>query len=282
LRRDIRVVRSCALEALRDFRWHEYAPFGWILAIQLVVLVLAMNLGSGLGMATAGGLARVLGEERQLHYPGFYLYLPVFSSVVESFCYTLPGSVLIPLSLVRILAPMDPDLRTGSGVVRRLRQAFPPTLVASLLSLGLLSGWQWIVVGLGPAALLRGWVPGFAGVVMVWGISLLGAYAVAALFLYVPVVAIRPRATFVDALRDGVSEGTHLLGFTLLLVVLFSLPTLPALFIVQLQSGFLVEKLRPEVVGYGLAIYMILTSLASYLTYAAVARLHWADQAEYA
>jgi hypothetical protein len=279
MRRDIRVVRSCALEALRDFRWHEYAPFAAILAIQLLVLTLAMNLGSGVGMATAGGLVRLLGQEHQLHYPGFFVYLPVLGLVVESFCYTLPGSVLIPLSLIRILSPMDPDLRTGTDTVRRLRQAFPPTLVAALLNLGILSAWQW-VISVGPPLLLRTEQLDPDAVLVTWAISLLGAYAAAALFLYVPVAAIRSGATFVEAIRQGVSEGLRLFGYTLLLVIAFSLPSLPALFLVQLQPMLLLEKLRPEMIGYGLALYMILASLGTYLTYASVARLHWADQME--
>jgi hypothetical protein len=47
---------------------------------------------------------------------------------------------------------------------------------------------------------------------------------------------------------------------------------------VQLGAGFISEKLRPEVIGFLLAAYAAIMSVASYFTYAAAARLHWAAQ----
>jgi hypothetical protein len=279
MKRSFRVVRSCAWEAVRDFRWHEYAPFGWILAAELVFLALAMNLGTGLGMATAGGIARLVGAEKQIHFPVFFLYLPLLGSMVEAFLYAAPGSVLIPLALIRIMAPMDHALASGAGVMPRLKQALGPTLTVSLLNLALLSGWQWFL-NAGPGSLARSALPGFQGIAVTWGISLLGAFTIAALFIYVPVVAIRPGVRYIQAIRLGVREGRRLLLYTLFLVLLFSLPALPVLMMLQLKTALLVEKLRPEVVGYGLGLYMILISVGTYLTYAAAARLHWAGEEE--
>ena len=54
MHRNFRVARACGVEAAQDFQWHEYAPFAWILGAQLLFLLLALNLGSTIGMGTAG------------------------------------------------------------------------------------------------------------------------------------------------------------------------------------------------------------------------------------
>jgi len=279
MRRDFRIVRACAKEAMRDFGWHEYAPFGWILGAQLLFLLLSMNLGSGWGMATAGSVARLLGAEGQLQYPQFFIYLPSLASIVEAFLYAIPGSVLIPLALIRILAPMDHALAEGYGVVLRLKQAFLPTLVASVVSAALQIGWQW-VVSMGLAPILRSALTGFQGAAAIWLVSVLGAFVIAALFLYVPIAAIRPGAKFREAMIGGVNEGVRLIGFTLLFILAFSWPALPFLMLVQLNAAFICEKLRPEMIAVALALYAVLISGASYLIYASAARLHWAELAE--
>ncbi len=279
MQRDFRVTRSCAKEALRDFHWREYAPFGWILAAQLLFLVLAMNLGHEWGMATAGGLARLLGAEKQLHYPQFYVFLPSLLSIFEAILYTVPGSLLIPLSLIRVLAPMDHALAEGHGVGSRLKQAFLPTFAAGLLGAGLLWVWQYLL-RIGPEPLLRSTLSGFQGTLAIWGLSVLGAYAISAFFIYVPIAAIRPGATFRESFAKGLLEGVELFGSTMFFILLFSWPALPFLLIAGLKSLVIIEKLRPEVVGIIMGIYMVLISTASYLTYAAAARLHWAEMAE--
>lgn len=279
MRRDFRVVRACATEAVRDFGWHEYAPFGWILGAQLVFLVLAMNLGSAWGMATAGSVARLLRAEGQLHYPQFYAYLPMLASHVEAFLYVIAGSLLIPFALIRILAPMDHALAEGYGVGPRLKQAFLPTLVALVAGGALQYGWQW-VVSQGAVPILRIALPGFKGVAAIWVVSVLGAFVIAAVLLYVPIAAIRPGAKFGEAISGGVKEGLRLLLFTLLFIFVFSLPALPFLMLVQLHATFLSAKLRPETIGVALGLHAVLNSAASYLIYASAARLHWAEQAE--
>jgi hypothetical protein len=276
MKRTFRVARSCALEALRDFHWHEYAPFGWMLAAQLLFLVLAMNLGTVVGMATAGGLSRLVGAEQQLHYPRFFLFLPNLVSIVEAFLYTIPGSILIPLSLIRVLAPMEHASAKGRNVLHRVRRAILPTLIAFLAAVGLLLGWQWVLSAwLGPA--IQGAIP-IQGTATVWGVSILGAYLISAVFLYVPIAAISPDSRPGAALADGFREGLSLIGFSLFFILAFSWPALPLLMFVQLGASFISDKLRPEVIGILLGLYAAIVSVASYFTYAAAARLHWAAQ----
>jgi hypothetical protein len=278
MQRNFRVARACAVEAARDFRWREYAPFGWILGVQLLFVLLALNLGTTIGMGTAGAAVRLFTGDPPIHYPTFFLILPNVTSWLEVFLYTIPGAVLIPLAIARIRAPMDPELQ-GPGLKPRLRRAVPPTLIAGLVNLGLLFGWQWLF-NQALVPLLRASFPGFQGNVTIWGISLLGAYALSAVLLYVPIVAIGPGATLVPALKNGVAEGVKLFKWTLLFVLVFSLPAMPFLLVMQLMVGFISERMRPEMVAVIIAIYSILISLGTYLAYAAAARLHWASQME--
>jgi sulfite exporter TauE/SafE len=86
--------------------------------------------------------------------------------------------------------------------------------------------------------------------------------------------------TFVGALRGGISEGLRLFKWTVLYLLLFALPALPFLMAIQLGTAFMAERMRPEMIAVVVAIYSILISFATYLTYAAAARLHWASQVE--
>ncbi|HEU4940064.1 MAG TPA: hypothetical protein VFT97_00440 [Candidatus Eisenbacteria bacterium] len=278
MNRNFRVARACGVEAARDFMWREYAPFSWILGAQLLFLLLALNLGTTIGMATVGAVIRLFAGDGPLHYPSFFLYLPNVTSWVELVLYTLPGAVLIPLAIARIQAPMDPELQ-GEGFKARIRRAWPPTLVAGLMTLALLAGWQWLF-GKAVVPLIRASFPGLQASAAIWGLSLLGAYSLSALFLYVPVMALHRNMTFVGALRGGIGEGFRLYKWTVLYVLLFSLPALPFLMAIQLGTAFMAERMRPEMIAVVVGIYSILISFATYLTYAAAARLHWASQVE--
>jgi hypothetical protein len=278
MNRNFRVARACGVEAARDFMWREYAPFGWILGAQLLFLLLALNLGTTIGMATVGAIIRLFVGDAPLHYPSFFLYLPNVTSWVELVLYTLPGAVLIPLAIARIQAPMDPDLQ-GEGFKARIRRAWPPTLVAGLLTLALLVGWQWLF-GKAVVPLIRASFPGLQATAAIWALSLVGAYSLSALFLYVPVIALQRNMTFVGALRGGIGEGVRLFKWTLLYMLLFSLPALPFLMAIQLGTAFMAERMRPEMIAIVVGIYSILISFATYLIYAAAARLHWASQVE--
>ena len=279
MQRNFRIARACAREAVRDFNWHEYAPFGWILGAQLALLFLAVYLWTPIGMALAGGLTQAIHGERSIHYPVFFIFLPITYSWLEVFLYAIPGSLLIPLALIRIMSPMDPALSERRGVVARLKQAFLPTFLASAVNVAILFAWQWLVEK-GPQPILRSAYPGFVGVVAVWTLSLLGGYLFAALLVYVPIAAIRPGATLGEAVKVGVSEGWSLLLYTFFFQLIFTLPALPFLLATQLRAQFIVDRLYPEVIAVILALYAALISVANYLTYAAAARLHWAAQAE--
>jgi hypothetical protein len=279
MQRNFRIARACAREAVRDFHWREYAPFGWILGAQLLFLLLALNLDSPMGMAIAGGMSRLAHGEAPLHYPVFFLDLPFVSAILELFLYALPGSILIPLALIRIMEPMDPALEQGEAVKQRLRRAFLPTVTAAGLNLGLLYLWQWLV-NVGPAPLFRASLPGFPGILVVWAVSVIGAYALSAILIYVPIAAVRPGANFRSSMKEGLGEGRELFGYTVFLLLAFALPALPFLMVTQLKAAFIAERLRPEIVAIALAFYSTLISAASYFSYAAAARLHWAAKAE--
>ena len=279
MERNFRTVRACAAEAVRDFSWREYAPFGWILAAELLFILLAWNLSSVIGMGTVGMLVRLFQGDAALHYPVFFLLLPTISSWLEAFLYTIPGAVLIPLALIRMMAPMEHALSSPEAVRKRLRQAAPLTLLATVLSALLLFGWQFVVNGL-LTMLVRVVLSGFPAIATTWGLSVLGAYALSAFFIYVPILAIRPGASFRGSWNEGIHEGTRLLGWTLLFVVIFALPSLPFLFAQQLLAGFISNHLRPEMVAVLIALYAITISVASYITYATAARLHWALHVE--
>ena len=278
MKRTFRVARACGVEAARDFQWGEYAPFGWILAVQLLFLSLVLNLGNIVGMATAGAAVRLFGGEAPIHYPTFFLYLPNATSWLELFLYTVPGAVLIPLSIARIQAPMDPELE-GAGLKARLKNAWLPTLVAGILMALLLWGWQWLF-NQAIVPLVRASLPGFQSNAIIWAGSMLGAYSLSALFLYVPIIALQPGAKLVGAIRDGLREGARLYKYTILYVLIFALPAIPFLMAMQLGMAFIAERMSPEVVVVLVGLYSILISLATYLTYASAARLHWASQME--
>lgn len=275
MKRDVRIARTCAVEAVKDFHFREYAPFGWMLAAHLLFLILALNLEATPAQATVGALARTIYGKESVHYPGFFLYLPSLAAIFEAFLYSVPGAVLIPLALIRTMAPMEPASTRSKPVGPRLKSAFLPTLVVSLANVGLLAGWQWLFTK-GPGPFLTHAFPGFTGAALAWGLGVLGAYAIAALFIYVPIVAVRPGTRFGEALRSGIGEGVRLFRYTLAFIILFALPVLPVLLLVQSRPAFIVERMRPEIIPFALMLYAVLISAATYLTYAAAARLHWA------
>lgn len=279
MQRNFRIARACAREAVRDFHWHEYSPFAWILGVQILFFLLALNLDTPMGMALVGGLTRMIHGDGPLHYPVFFKDLPYVSAIVELFLYSIPGSVLIPLALIRIMEPMDASLLQKEAATARLRRAFLPTFVAALLNVGILYVWQWLI-NVGPAPLFRASLPGFTGVLVIWIVSVLGAYALTAILIYVPIAAVRPQTTFMTAMKDGLSEGRELFGFTVFLLIAFALPALPFLLLTQLKAAFIIDRLRPELVAFALALYCLLISIATYFTYGAAARLHWAASAE--
>ena len=273
MRLSSRLAWACISRATQAFHWVDYAPFGWILGAQILFLLLAVNLGSGVGMATVGGVTRMLQGDEPIHYPGFFLYLPSLASILEAFLYAIPGSVIIPLALTRILYRTHPAQARAHSVAARLRHAFLPTLLAWVVEAALLVAWQW-AVSVGPSPFLTNRLPGNPGIIAIWAVSVLGAYAIAALFVYVPMVAIRPEYSFVQTIREGFREGFSYFPFTLTFILVFSLSALPFLFVTQLSAESIVDRLQPELVALLLAIYSAIVSVASYLIFAAAMRLH--------
>ena len=275
MKRDVRIARTCAVEAVKDFHFREYAPFAWILAAHLLFLVLALNLEAAPAMASVGAMTRLIFGRESVHYPGFFVYLPSTAAIFEAFLYSIPGAVLIPLALIRTMAPMEPAEIRNQPIGHRLRSAFFPTMVASLVNVGLLTAWQWLYQK-GPGPLLTKLLPGFIGDAFAWLVAVLGAYAIAAIFIYVPIVAVRPGTRFGEAIRNGIAEGVRLFWYTFVFIIIYALPVLPVLLIVQSRPAFIVERMRPEIIPIALMVYAVLISAATYLTYAASARLHWA------
>lgn len=281
--RDIRSVRAAALEALGSFRLHEFAPLGWILAAELVVLFLAMNLGATWGMGTAGWLSGRLAGEGALHYPDFYAFLPNLMSDVEAVLYLIAGSVLIPLLVTRVLRPVDPTAFPAGSTAARLKQAFLPVLLATILWLGLTIGWQWVLnqppVLKAIRAVFRGGIIGAAGVA---GIGLIVAYAIWTFFVYVPASAVQPGRGFGAAFGGGIREGLSSFFPTFLVIIGLQLPAAAILMVLQAMGPFLVTQIRPEIIGVLIGVYAALSLLATFFIYSAAARFYQARHGEVA
>ena len=125
-------VRKCSGEALANFSWREYAPFAWLLAAELLFLILASNLGSTWGMATAGRIAHLVGGDGATRNPGFFVHLPAIFAYVETGIYTLAGGLRegIPLlwgTFLYLLLFSIPAL-----VMQAIVQLFPTLIVIRL------------------------------------------------------------------------------------------------------------------------------------------------------
>src|SRR5262249_43115373 len=140
---NFRLAWACVREALRDFHWREYVPFAWILLVQLLMLVLASSLGAPWGMGTAGALMRRILGDRALHYPASFYMLPTFMALFGAALYLVLGSVAIPVSLVRIFAPMEGAGAPSAARDGRILRAFLATLCVTAVTIVVLIGWQW-------------------------------------------------------------------------------------------------------------------------------------------
>ena len=239
---------------------------------ELIFIYLASNLGTPWGMKGAGWIMRTAGEPA-LHYPASFLFLSYAYARVESFLFAVAGSFLIPLSLARIERPEDGSSR-GSGTVRRALRAYPATFVAFLLSFALLYAWEYLLQ-IGPSRWIHAFRGGIVGDLVTWCFGVLGAFALAAIFLYVPVRAVSDAGSFGDSLFGGIGEGLRALWPTLFIVLLFAWPTLIFLAPIQLIPRILVTRFRPELVAILIAIAAVLNSFVNYFIYSATARFHW-------
>jgi hypothetical protein len=240
---------------------------------ELLFVYLASNLGKPWGMSVAGWIMRSTGEPA-VHYPASFIFLSSAYARVESFLFAVPGSFLIPLSLARIQAPMAGAAPTGTETVRRARRAYLVTLVGYLLNFALLLAWEFLLQA-GPKRWFAGLLGGIKAELLTWGVGVLVAFAIAAVFLYVPVRAVEEGPSFRDALWGGIGEGLRSFGPTLFIVLAFAWPTLLVLAPIQLRPTVIVTRFRPELMAVLIGIAAALNSFVNYYIYSAAARLHW-------
>ena len=273
---DLRNARLSIHEAWRDFRWVEYRPFAWVLVPELLFLLAALRLGTPWGMAGAGWVLGSLGEPG-LHYPASFLLLSSGYARFDALIFAFLGSFLIPLGIARIQAPMIETPSTGSGTVGRARRAYGVTLVAYILNFVVLLAWEFLLQ-VGPSRWIHSFLGGIKGDILTWLVGILVAFAVAAVFLYVPIRAVEDGATFGGSLGGGLGEGIRKFGATLLLMLVFSWPALVVLALIQIQPALVVTRFRPELMAVLLAIAAVLNTFVNYFIYSAGSRLHWLGQ----
>ena len=271
---DFRSARASIGEAWRDFRWLEYRPFLWMMLAELLFLFLASNLATPWGMAGAGFILRTSGEPA-VHYPSSFLYVISTFARMETVIFALAGSFLIPLSLARIQAPMIGASPTGPEAVGRAWRAYPVTLVGYLLNVALLIGWEY-ALAVGP----RRWIvasfgSGLKGELLIWGVGTLISFAIAAIFIYIPIRAVEAGSKFGDALWGGIREGLKAFLPTLFLVLVFAWPAMLLLAPLQIAPNLIVARVRPELTVILLALVAVANSFVNYLIFAAASRLHW-------
>jgi hypothetical protein len=269
---DFRNARVSIRDAWRGFHWREYRPFAWMMLVELLFVCLAMNLGKPWGMAGAGPILRLSGE-RAVHYPASFVFLSSAYARVESFLFAFAGSFLIPLSLVRIMGTLSARPLTGAETVRRARRAYRVTLAGYILNFALLLAWEFLLP-VGPHRWFGALLGGFKADLLTWCVGVLVAFAIAVVFLYVPIRAVEENATFRGALWDGIGEGFRSFGPTLVIVLAFAWPALLFLAPVQLAPMLLVARFRPELTAILIAIAAVMNSFVNYFIYSAASRLH--------
>jgi hypothetical protein len=279
--RDIRTIRAAALDALGSFRFHEFAPFAWILAVEIIVLVLAMNLGTAWGMATAGWLSQRLAGDAVLHYPHFYAFLPTLVTNLEVMLYVIAGSFLIPLATLRILRGQEPALIPPGTIGQRVRGAVLPVLVTALVCEALILGAQWVLALPAVAGTIRGILRGgFLGSAGLALFGMLVGYAIWTLFVYVPVSSVQPGRSLGEKIGGGIREALASYFPTYLVVIGLSLPAAAILLVLQTMGRFLVGQIRPEIIGVLLGIYALASMFATFFIYSAAARYYLARRGE--
>lgn len=262
-----------AIDSVRGFRWTEFAPFFWILLIQWIFLALTTQLDQSWAMSLVAPMARMVGGEANLHYPTFFGYLSIFLGWMESFLYVVPGAVLIPMSLLRFYRRSDRALSLGAGAASRLVGAFIPTLLAGAAGTGAIWSWQRYAAGYVTSA-LRGSAPAPFGDFLAWLSVTIGAYAILALLLYVPIAAVQARTNPIRAIGMGLRFGFRAWPLTLMFMVQFGLPAILVQYVLEKQGPFVLGRLRPELIVVFLAVYAAATAVATFLAYITGARLY--------
>ena len=271
---NLRMARECAVGAIRSFSLQGYAPLAVVLFVQLAYLVLGLSLGTTVGMATAGAIARWIVGPDAVNYPAFLQVLPLTFSYVESATFILLGAWALPRVAAIILAENGaaPEAR-GRGAAR-VRRAFLPTLVSLLIAFAIAYGWQRMVPSVLPR-LLGFFLHTDVGLVTgTWVVSVLVGYAVTTLFVYVPIVAVASDVAPLAAIGRGIRSGLGKFWVTFPVAIAFSLPALLLQLLVQTAGGFLATRTRPENIAYLLIGYAVLGSVGTYLLWSMATRLH--------
>ncbi|HSQ59216.1 MAG TPA: hypothetical protein VLT84_02090 [Acidobacteriota bacterium] len=258
-------------KSIRSFSVKEYMPLAPLLVVVLLYLILGLNLGTALGMATAGIVSRAIAGPSSIEYPTFLQLLPLTFSYVETIVFVLGGAIALPL-LVAIVLERHAK---GPGPWRgRVRAAIVPTLLALGATYALTYFWQKLA---GPYVLpfVRGLAGGgVPGALASWMLGALVSLAITTLVVYVPVVAVADGGAAAKILRRGVDLGRRFFGPTFLFVFLLSLPALLFQFTVQFLGPLLTTRTRPENIAYALIGYAVLSSLATYFVWNAATRVH--------
>jgi hypothetical protein len=268
------MARESAVGAIRSFSLQGYAPISVILAVQLAYLVLGLNLGTTVGMATAGAIARSIVGPDAVNYPAFLQVLPLTFSYVESVTFILLGAWALPRVAAIVLAEDGAAPAERGRGAARVRKAFLPTLLSLLIAFLIAYGWQRMVPSVLPRMLGLFLHTDAALVTGTWVVSVLVAYAVTTIFVYVPIVAVASDVAPLAALWGGIRSGLGKFWVTFPAAVVFSLPALLLQLIVQTTGGFLATRTRPENIAYLLIGYAVLGSAGTYLLWSMATRLH--------
>jgi hypothetical protein len=137
-----------------------------------------------------------------------------------------------------------------------------------------LLAWEFLLP-MGPHRWFRALLGGFKADLLTWCVGVLVAFAIAVVFLYVPIRAVEENATLRGALWGGIGEGFRSFGPTLVIVLAFAWTALLFLAPVQLAPMLLVSRFRPELTAILIAIAAVMNSFVNYFIYSAASRLHW-------
>ena len=271
------MARDSALGAIRSFSPKTYAPLMVLLLVQVGYLILGLNLGSTVGMATAGLLSRWIAGPGSIEYPAFLQLLPVTFSYIESVTFVLIGAWALPRVAAAVLGGATAAPADAAKIGARAGRAAFPTFLGLAAAFAIMYLWQQIdpfvvrpVLGFA--------LHGFELTAGTWAVSVGVGYAILSLFVYVPIVAVAGDVPPMVAFQKGVGAGLERFWLTFPLAVLFSLPALLIQLIVQASGSFLATRTRPENIAYALLAYALLGSLGTYFLWSAATRLHRAAE----
>jgi hypothetical protein len=273
-----RVAVDSARSAYRSFSWSNYSPLFAVLVVQALYLVLGLDLGWSVAMATVGTISRLIAGESSVAYPAFLELLPLTFSYVEAVTFVLLGAVALPWVVARTVGRLDTAKGGAALDPDATRRAILPTFLA--LAAGFVLTWlaQQAVVSYvrpGIAIVVRG---AAQNLILAWAAGMLATYAISALFAYVPIVAVLERRRPMEALTVGIAEGRKRFLPTYLFLLLFSLPATFVQLALQAGGVLVAARTRPENIAVLLLVYAVLGSLATYFVWTMATRFYRAKE----